>query len=56
MPDRHDTRAWRMLEALDRAPYRNEARLALIEAFLLEERREAVAACGPCHVPECSCH
>lgn len=39
---RHDSRAWRLMEALDNAPFGNEERLEIIQGFLDEERTEAL--------------
>lgn len=40
---RHQTRAWKLLEALDRAPFKIEDRLPIIQAALDAERVEALS-------------
>ena len=38
---RHQSRAWRLMEAMESAPFGNEARLAIAQKFLDEERGAA---------------
>jgi hypothetical protein len=50
---RHQSRAWKLMEALEAAPFGNESRLEIIQGFLDEERagavRECDEACGVLH-------
>ena len=40
---RHQSRAWRLMEAMESAPFGNEARLAIAQKFLDEQSKETQA-------------